>query len=114
MIKLNAGADFQVLLVNESTITGGAERRADYGHLLTTWAPVFSPSEVIPVVAEHHSKDPHLRLVVTVQQHRYASNIEHIYRINMANIKILHISVERRCPRGRGFAGTYSRSHGGI
>lgn len=78
-IKSYPGADFQVLLVNEATMTGGAERRADYGHLLTSWAPVFSPSEVIPVVGEHHSIDPHLRLVVTVQQHKYASNIERIY-----------------------------------
>lgn len=50
MIKSYPGADFQVLLVNESTITGRAKRRADYGLLLTSWAPVFSPSEVIPVV----------------------------------------------------------------
>lgn len=81
MIKSYPGAYFQVYLVNEATITEGAERRADYGRLLTSWAPVFSPSEVIPVVGEHHSKDPRLRLVVTAQQHRHASNTQHIYNL---------------------------------
>lgn len=33
------------------------------------------------IVGEHHSNDPHLRLVVTVQQHKYASNTEHIYKL---------------------------------
>lgn len=60
-----------MFLIHEAPLLGGVEQ------ILL----IFSSSEVIPVVGEHRSKDPRLRLVVTIQQDKQPSNTDRVYNL---------------------------------